>query len=51
MFPVLVLMYVRLAIQEEKDSEARFGQAWLEYAAHTPRFIPRLSGNDTVRAH
>lgn len=51
MFPVLVFMYVRLAIQEERDSEPRFGQAWREYASHTPRFIPRLSGNDTDQVH
>lgn len=43
MFPVLVVMYVRLAINEERDSEAAFGDAWRHYAAVTPRFIPRLS--------
>jgi protein-S-isoprenylcysteine O-methyltransferase Ste14 len=48
MFPILVAMYVRLARQEEHDSEQRFGQAWRDYAAHTPRFIPRLSGSDTA---
>ena len=51
MFPVLVYMYVHLAIQEERDSEARFGEAWREYASHTPRFIPRLSQDDTVHVH
>jgi protein-S-isoprenylcysteine O-methyltransferase Ste14 len=51
MFPVLVLMYFRLAIQEERESEARFGDAWREYASHTPRFIPRLYGDDTVKVH
>jgi len=40
MFPVLVVMYVRLAISEERDSEAAFGDAWREYAAVTPQFIP-----------
>jgi protein-S-isoprenylcysteine O-methyltransferase Ste14 len=50
MFPVLVLMYVRLAITEERDSEAAFGQAWRQYAAVTPRFIPRLSKDDRARA-
>lgn len=43
MFPVLVMMYVRLAINEERDSEVAFGDAWHRYAAVTPRFIPRLS--------
>lgn len=52
MFPVLVLMYVRLAISEERDSEAAFGQAWLDYAAATLRFIPRWRrGSDTNPAH
>ena len=43
MFPVLVVMYVRLAVSEERDSDAAFGDAWREYAAVTPRFVPRLS--------
>jgi protein-S-isoprenylcysteine O-methyltransferase Ste14 len=51
MFPVLVYMYVRLARQEERDSEAQFGDAWREYAARTPRFIPRLSQDDTIHVH
>jgi protein-S-isoprenylcysteine O-methyltransferase Ste14 len=44
MFPVLVLMYVRLSLSEERQSEQEFGQAWRDYAARTPRFVPRLSG-------
>ena len=42
MFPILVLMYVRLARTEERDAEVRFGQVWREYALRTPPFIPRL---------
>jgi protein-S-isoprenylcysteine O-methyltransferase Ste14 len=42
MFPVLVLMYLRLAITEERDSRQSFGDAWRAYAAVTPRFLPRL---------
>ena len=45
MFPVLVIMYVRLAISEERQSAQDFGQVWRDYAAHTPRFLPRLSGS------
>ena len=41
MFPVLVGMYAWLARQEERDMEAQFGQEWRDYAARTPRFIPR----------
>jgi protein-S-isoprenylcysteine O-methyltransferase Ste14 len=50
MFPILVAIYVYLARQEEQDSEKQFGQAWLEYAARTPRFVPKLSSSDTARA-
>lgn len=42
MFPVLVWMYVRLARGEESDAERAFGQAWRDYAAATPRFVPRF---------
>ena len=41
MFPVMVWIYIRLAYAEERDSEARFGAQWREYAARTPRFIPQ----------
>jgi protein-S-isoprenylcysteine O-methyltransferase Ste14 len=44
MFPVLVGMYAYLARKEEADMEREFGAAYLEYAARTPRFLPRLSG-------
>ena len=42
MFPILAFMYLRLAILEEREAEQAFGQAWRDYAARTPRFIPRL---------
>lgn len=41
MFPVLVVMYVRLAKQEEAESRATFGQAYDAYAARVPAFLPR----------
>ena len=44
MFPVLVAMYVRLARFEERETERRFGQAYRDYAARTPAFVPRLKG-------
>lgn len=44
MFPLLLWVYVRLAHAEERDSEARFGDEWREYAARTPGFIPRFLG-------
>jgi protein-S-isoprenylcysteine O-methyltransferase Ste14 len=42
MFPVLVVMYVRLASHEEADVRATFGEQYDNYAANTPRFMPRL---------
>ncbi len=42
MFPVLLLMYVRLAVTEEKEMRKQFGPAYDAYAQHLPRFIPRM---------
>lgn len=42
MFPVLVVMYWRLSLTEEREAEARFGDAYRHYADNTPQFIPRL---------
>ena len=42
MFPILVVMYVRLARREEREALAAFGSAYAEYAAQTPRFVPHL---------
>lgn len=41
MFPILVFAYRRLAKSEEADSIARWGDAYREYMAKTPAFIPR----------
>lgn len=41
MFPILLLVYRRLAIREERDIRKEFGGSWERYAAQTPRFIPR----------
>lgn len=43
MFPVLLVMYGRLALTEEADMHALFGQAYERYASVTPRFFPKLS--------
>jgi len=42
MFPVLVWMYSRLSLYEERETEKTFGSDWRAYAARTPRFIPQL---------
>lgn len=43
MFPILVIMYLRLALKEERDVEKEFGETYRQWAAVTPRFFPRLS--------
>ena len=40
MFPVLLLMYARLAVNEEATLRQRFGAEFEAYAARTPRFLP-----------
>jgi protein-S-isoprenylcysteine O-methyltransferase Ste14 len=42
MFPILLVVYRRLAIREEREVAARFGEEWERYARETPRFVPRL---------
>ncbi len=42
MFPVLTVMYVRLARTEERDARAEFGAAYDAYAAAVPGFFPKL---------
>ena len=43
MFPVLTVMYVRLARTEEQDAKAAFGDTYDRYAADVPGFIPKFS--------
>ena len=42
MFPVMALIYARLAKREEQDMLAEFGEEYARYAARTPAFIPDL---------
>ena len=42
MFPILVMMYVRLARREEREVLKEFGEVYARYAALTPAFFPRL---------
>ena len=42
MFPILIVMYVRLARREKGEVRAQFGAAWDAYAADVPSFVPRL---------
>lgn len=50
MFPVLLVMYWRLARSEEGEMRARFGAAYAAYAARTPAFAScRLLGRAAPR--
>jgi protein-S-isoprenylcysteine O-methyltransferase Ste14 len=42
MFPVLVIMYWRLAKAEERDAIAQFGDTYREYMRKVPAFFPHL---------
>ncbi|MEE4377142.1 MAG: isoprenylcysteine carboxylmethyltransferase family protein [Candidatus Competibacteraceae bacterium] len=46
MFPILVVMYWRLALREEKEVATTFGDQYRRYATRTPRFIPRFRNLD-----
>lgn len=41
MFPVLLVMYWRLALNEERVVEAELGDVYREYSKRVPRFIPK----------
>ncbi|WP_137887231.1 isoprenylcysteine carboxylmethyltransferase family protein [Pseudomonas sp. 2FE] len=43
MFPILLVMYARLAKREEQEMAVQFGAAYLAYRARTPAFLPRPS--------
>lgn len=42
MFPILLIMYARLSVNEEAEMRSRFGAEFDVWAKQTPRFIPRL---------
>ncbi len=42
MWPVMALLYYRLAKKEEGDMEAEFGQAYVDYKRRSGMFLPRL---------
>lgn len=43
MFPLLVFMYWRLALREERDALAEFGDEYRDYMREVPAFVPRAS--------
>ncbi len=50
MFPILVVMYVRLAHREEREVQVEFSETYDSYAAKTPAFFPRLGHHRPVKA-
>lgn len=48
MFPILLVMYGRLAVTEEAEMRKQFGADFDAYAARTPRFIPSLRKSNVV---
>lgn len=44
MFPVLVVMYWRLARREEQEVLAQFGEAYARYKQNVPGYFPRMIG-------
>lgn len=42
MWPVLIMMYIRLARKEEGDVEEMYGHLYLEYKKRVPMFLPNF---------
>jgi len=42
MFPILAVMYVRLARREEREVQREHGDRYARWATATPAFLPRL---------
>lgn len=51
MFPILAVMYVKLAHLEEREVAREFGDEYLRYAAVTPGFVPRFNFPAHRHAH
>jgi protein-S-isoprenylcysteine O-methyltransferase Ste14 len=45
MYPVLVIVYTRLARQEEQLVRNEFGEAYDNYIRKVPAFIPKLTSH------
>lgn len=54
MFPILVVVYWRLSLSEERQVRSELGKEYEQYATRVPRFFPRFSKGSSgtrVRAH
>lgn len=47
MFPILVFVYWRLSLSEERQVRAEVGEEYGRYASKVPRFFPRLTASPT----
>lgn len=50
MWPIMAVLYYRLAKKEEGDMCVEFGQKYADYMQQTGRFLPRLWGARTTKA-
>ncbi len=50
MFPILVFMYAHLALAEEREVRAQFGEEYVRYVENTPRFIPKFGSLGRLHA-
>lgn len=56
MFPILALVYARLARSEEREVATSFGAEWANYATRVPRYLPRrpqpsMPAGDDISSH
>ena len=49
MFPILVVVYVRLANREEAKVISEFGDEYLRYMSKTSAWLPKLKANTTPK--
>ncbi len=50
MWPILLMVYYRLARKEEEDMQKEFGDAYVEYKRRTGMFLPALKLGRNVQA-
>jgi len=48
MWPILMIMYYRLALKEERQMEATFGDRYIEYRQRVPAFVPRFKHKERL---
>ena len=43
MWPIMALLYSRLAKREEAEMEAQFGHQYIDYRSRTGMFLPKMA--------